>query len=300
MFTLLVRHHSPPSKFDGPRSAARRLLADAGYLSGRDDGSSAAFRLFYDILLAEPQRARSIEELARELGASPVTVYYHLNRLKMLDLIEEVSTWKSADTRKAYRLRYGDLGEAWRFTEVNFGICMRRYGDVVRRIAAGARSQVTAVGTPAAGPARDFFLRVEGREFPAGKKGEALLADFLYANGYMSEKEWEEMPELRGSLPYRLVASCLLKKRERAWKVDEMASHLRTSRVTVYRHLKRLESAGLVERCSDGGGSAFRIRSGSLPAAWMFTEAYAGVEMKNYRETVDYIRRNGRDDAAQG
>jgi predicted transcriptional regulator len=112
----------------------------------------------------------------------------------------------------------------------------------------------------------------------------------------------EEDPH--NSVAYRLFRECFLDRPDRFWDVDELRTKLDTTRPTVYRHLNRLESMGLMEKKQVGETvppkRAHRVRYGSLGKAWSFVEEYAKVAMQGYRQTVDHLDALVRKEHAQG
>jgi biotin operon repressor len=87
-----------------------------------------------DCLLKDTTRAWAAEELMAVLGTSKPTVYRHINKLKSLDLLEDVGVADDAKGRKGYRLRYGSLARAWDFTEANAQNALRRYRETVNHL----------------------------------------------------------------------------------------------------------------------------------------------------------------------
>ncbi len=72
-----------------------------------------------------------MEELAAYLGTTKPTIYRHLNKLKAIDILEEVEVERDGGTKRGYRIRYGDLRKAWSFTEANVEMAMENYRQTV-------------------------------------------------------------------------------------------------------------------------------------------------------------------------
>jgi predicted transcriptional regulator len=87
-----------------------------------------------DCLLKDPSKAWYVDELTAVLKTSKPTVYRHVNKLKALDLLEEVGGATDGKGRKGYRLRYGNLARAWDFTEANAQNALRRYRETVNHL----------------------------------------------------------------------------------------------------------------------------------------------------------------------
>lgn len=113
------------------------FLSDIGYIPRlRPDtdfaqiAASAYFRLFKECFLENSERHWTGDELMSYLKTSRTTLYRHLNKLKAMDILEEVQEGKT----KKYRLRSGDLLRAWSWVEVNMKIAMDNYRKTVEHI----------------------------------------------------------------------------------------------------------------------------------------------------------------------
>ncbi len=120
----------------------------------------------------------------------------------------------------------------------------------------------------------------------------ALL--FLGQIGYLPIRTGVGDEEARRSIPYRLLVDHLLRRSERGWTAEELASRLGTGKATVYRHINKLKSLDLLEEVKvptpDGSRKGYRIRYGNLAKAWNFVEAHVDVAMENYRRTVEHFQ----------
>jgi predicted transcriptional regulator len=113
-----------------------------GYLPEGEEGrgsegpiaQSLAYRLVHDCLLRDPGRPWYVDELTAVLKTSKPTIYRHINKLKALDLLEEVGGAADGKGRKGYRLRYGNFARAWDFTEANAQNALRRYRETVNHL----------------------------------------------------------------------------------------------------------------------------------------------------------------------
>ncbi len=100
------------------------------------------------------------------------------------------------------------------------------------------------------------------------------------------------------SIPFRLVKDCLLLRPDRAWTIPQFAAALDTSKPTVYRHLNKLKSLGLIEESlveekAENGSvmlKAHRLRYGDILKAWAYVEENVGSVMGSYRKNVSRIR----------
>jgi len=141
-FELALRYSTPLTPIADLDEVLREFLRLVGYLPEGEEGrgsegpvaQSLAFRLVRDCLLKDPARAWYVDELTAVLKTSKPTVYRHVNKLKALDLLEEVGGAADGKGRKGYRLRYGNLARAWDFTEANAQNALRRYRETVNHL----------------------------------------------------------------------------------------------------------------------------------------------------------------------
>jgi predicted transcriptional regulator len=171
-FELALRYSTPLTPIPDLEEVLREFLRMVGYLPEGEDGrgtegpvgQSLAYRLVRDCFLRDPSRPWYADELADVLTTSKPTVYRHINKLKALDLLEEVGGAADGKGRKGYRLRYGNLAKAWDFTEANAQNALRRYRETVNHLQAlidknGGTAPAPRVLAPRAAPA----VRAAGR-----------------------------------------------------------------------------------------------------------------------------------------
>jgi DNA-binding transcriptional ArsR family regulator len=72
-----------------------------------------------------------VEELASACGTTMPSIYRHVNKLKDLDIIEDVTIDEDGERKRAFRLRYGDVAKAWNFVEAHFQLAMQNYRKTV-------------------------------------------------------------------------------------------------------------------------------------------------------------------------
>jgi predicted transcriptional regulator len=141
-FELALRYSTPLTPIADLDEVLREFLRLVGYLPEGEEGrgsegpvaQSLAYRLVRDCLLKDASRAWYVDELTAVLKTSKPTVYRHVNKLKALDLLEEVGGAADGKGRKGYRLRYGNLARAWDFTEANAQNALRRYRETVNHL----------------------------------------------------------------------------------------------------------------------------------------------------------------------
>ncbi|MBN2603471.1 MAG: transcriptional regulator [Candidatus Thermoplasmatota archaeon] len=99
------------------------------------------------------------------------------------------------------------------------------------------------------------------------------------------------------TIPYKIFADFFLKHPEKAWIVDEIASEMKTSRPTIYRHLNKLkgfdvlEEVQVLDEITKQNKKAYRIRYGNIQKAWNFVEAHLKVAIENYGKTVEHLQK---------
>jgi DNA-binding transcriptional ArsR family regulator len=134
VFEIRVISNTPLTGESDLEIATKMFLHQIGYLSKGSD-PEIPYKIFYDFFLMKPSRAWMVEEISRELGVSKPTIYRHLNKLKGLDIIEDVQVSDSSgQNKKAYRLRYGNLEKAWNFVEAHLKVAIENYGKTVGHI----------------------------------------------------------------------------------------------------------------------------------------------------------------------
>lgn len=160
-FELSLRYSTPLSPITDVDEVLREFLRLVGYLPDSEEGrgaegpiaSSLAYRLVRDCFLRDPNRPWYIEELTAVLKTSKPTIYRHINKLKSLDLLEEVGGTNDAGKgRKGYRVRYGNLARAWDFTEAHAQNALRRYRETVNHLQTLIEQGKTAPTLPKGSP----------------------------------------------------------------------------------------------------------------------------------------------------
>ncbi len=120
------------------------FLSDIGYIPRLKPSTdlqviakSAYFRLFKDCFLLNSEKYWTGDELLAYLKTSRTTLYRHLNKLKSMDILEEIQDGKT----KKYRMRSGDIIRAWNWVEVNVKMALDNYKKTVERIWQLSRDQ---------------------------------------------------------------------------------------------------------------------------------------------------------------
>ena len=127
-FELRIVSNTPLTGEQDKEKVARMLLEQIGYLSGEREHENA-FKLFTECFMEHPNKSWIIDDLITVLGASKPTVYRHLNKLKGLDLLEELNVVdeKTGQVKKGYKIRYGNLSKAWNFVEAHAKVALENY-----------------------------------------------------------------------------------------------------------------------------------------------------------------------------
>ena len=104
-----------------------------------------------------------------------------------------------------------------------------------------------------------------------------------------------EAKSVRESVPYRLFVECFLGRADKGWPVEHLATKLKTTKATIYRHINKLKDMDLLDEAEvlekTGPKKGYRIRYGNLSKAWNFVESNVEIAMENYRETVDHVQK---------
>ncbi len=141
-FELSVVTNTPLTPLKDLDDVATIFLQQIGYLpkgynpktDAKSVDASVPYRLFVECFLSRPERGWTADQLAVKLKTTKATVYRHLNKLKEIDLLDEVEVDDRGTARKGYRIRYGNLGKAWNFVEANVEVAMENYRKTVEHI----------------------------------------------------------------------------------------------------------------------------------------------------------------------
>ena len=170
-FEMQVVSHAPLTGESDPERLAKQLFAMIGYTARKGPDHGISFKLFYDCFLLHPTKEWTVEELAAACGTTMPSIYRHLNKLKDFDIVEDLYIERPyvpagsdapesgeegtevVDRKRAFRLRYGDLGKAWNFAEAHFHLAVENYRKTVDHLEGllkQARQGAPANGAPAA------------------------------------------------------------------------------------------------------------------------------------------------------
>ncbi|OPY34509.1 MAG: hypothetical protein A4E32_00238 [Methanomassiliicoccales archaeon PtaU1.Bin124] len=142
MFELNVVSNTPLTPLKDVDEVALQFLQSIGYLPKGYDPKTAArsvedsvpYLMFMECFLKNMKRVWLVEEMTVKFGTTKPTIYRHLNKLKAIDILEEVDVERDGKSRKGYRIRYGDLKKAWSFTEANVEMAMESYRQTLEHM----------------------------------------------------------------------------------------------------------------------------------------------------------------------
>jgi DNA-binding transcriptional ArsR family regulator len=142
MFELSVISNTPLTPLKDVDEVALQFLQQIGYLPKGYDPKTAArsieasvpYLMFTECFLKSMKRVWLVEEMAVKFETTKPTIYRHLNKLKAMDILEEVDVDREGKSKKGYRIRYGDLKKAWSFTEANVEMAMQSYRQTIEHM----------------------------------------------------------------------------------------------------------------------------------------------------------------------
>jgi predicted transcriptional regulator len=134
-FEMQIVSNTPLNGEEDFDTAAMTFFEQIGYLSKGSD-PKLPYKIFVDFFLKQPTKAWFVDDIANALDTSRPTVYRHLNKLKGLDILEELSVFDEVtqQQKKGYRLRYGNLQKAWNFVEAHIKVAVENYGKTVEHL----------------------------------------------------------------------------------------------------------------------------------------------------------------------
>ena len=140
-FEITVVSNTPLTPIEEMDEVVLTFLTQIGYLpKGYDPKTgttdvlkSVPYRLFSECFLGHPEKGWLVEELATELNTTKPTIYRHINKLKDLDILEDIhiERGESSQSKKAYRIRYSNLSKAWNFVEAHLEVAIENYRKTV-------------------------------------------------------------------------------------------------------------------------------------------------------------------------
>jgi len=109
----MIVSNTPLTPLKDIDDVALLFLTQIGYIpKGYDPKTDASsvresvpYRLFVECLLGRLDKGWTVEQLAAKLKTTKATIYRHINKLKEMDLLDEVNVTERTTVRKGYRIR---------------------------------------------------------------------------------------------------------------------------------------------------------------------------------------------------
>jgi predicted transcriptional regulator len=97
------------------------------------------FKLFRDHFLVLPNKIWQVSDLAQSMHTSKPTIYRYINKLKEMDIIQEeiietTQELKKGAKRKGYKIRFGNLYQAWGLVDARLKIILKNYEEITKYI----------------------------------------------------------------------------------------------------------------------------------------------------------------------
>ena len=272
------------------------FLRSIGFL-GNDGGrnkvtkrSQTGILLFTKCLIPNPKKSWTTSEIAKELGVPLKAIYRHLQWLREAGFLTEDFPGKAEDPKKV-RLWHYDLNKAWSGVENRARICLETYREIINNLNEKLKEAKNEVPSDMINVGKEEIFEINLREVKVEENStyEDNLGILGRGIGLLSNHHYP----YNESMPHKIIDECFLQRPDRAWTAEEVAAWIETTRPTAYRHLNKLISLGLIERCraADGGPptSAFHLRKGSLKKGWQKIETEIELILEQYKKTIKQI-----------
>ena len=272
------------------------FLRAIGFL-GNDGGrnkvtkrSQTGILLFTKCLIPHPKKSWTTSEIAKELGVPLQAIYRHLQWLREVGFLTEDFPGKAEDPKKV-RLWHYDLNKAWSGVENRARISLETYREIIDNLNNKLKESKNEVPNDMINVGKEEIFEIKLREVrreedPTYDSDLGILGRGI---GLLSNHHYP----YNESMPYKIIDECFLQRPDRAWTAEEVAAWIETTRPTAYRHLNKLISLGLIERCraADGGPptSAFHLRKGSLKKGWQKIETEIELILDQYKKIIKQI-----------
>ena len=243
--------------------------------------------LFTKCLIPNPKKSWTTSEIAKELGVPLQGIYKHLQWLREIGFLTEDFPGKAEDPKKV-RLWHYDLEKAWAGVENRARICLDTYREIINNLNNTLKDANDVIPEGMILLEKEESFEIELREINRNEEQsyETDLSAIGRGIGLLSNHHYPYSE----SMPYKILDECFFQRPDRAWTAEEIAAWIETTKPTAYRHLNRLISLGLIERCraSDGGPptSAFHLRFGSLKKGWQKIETQTELILDKYKKTI--------------
>ena len=247
--------------------------------------------LFTKCLIPYPSKSWTTSEIAKELGVPLQGIYRHLQWLREVGFLTEDFPGKAEDPKNV-RLWHYDLEKAWNGVENRARICLDTYREIINNLNNTLKEAKDVMPEGMILLEKEEPFEIDLREINRDEEQnyETDLSAIARGIGLLSNHHYPYSE----SMPYKILDECFFQRPDRAWTAEEIAAWVETTRPTAYRHLNRLISLGLIERCraADGGPptSAFHLRYGSLKRGWQKIETEIELILDKYKKTINKIK----------
>jgi len=141
-FEISVVSNTPLTPINDLDEVAIQFLNQIGYFpKGYDPKTDAKtikdsvpYRLLRDCFLKRMSKGWTVEQLSTKLKTTKPTIYRHINKLKSMDMIEDLEVDDGGQKKKGYRIRYGNIAKAWNFVEAHVDVAMENYRKTIEHI----------------------------------------------------------------------------------------------------------------------------------------------------------------------
>tara|TARA_Y100001970_G_scaffold261180_1_gene344031 strand:- start:360 stop:1262 length:903 start_codon:yes stop_codon:yes gene_type:complete len=252
--------------------------------------SQTGILLFTKCLIPHPKKSWTTSEIAKELGVPLQAIYRHLQWLREVGFLTEDFPGKAEDPKKV-RLWHYDLNKAWSGVESRARICLDTYREIINNLNKTLKEAKNEIPNDMINVGKEEIFEISLREIKRQENSnyENELGILGRGIGLLSNHHYP----YNESMPYKIIDECFLQRPDRAWTAEEVAAWIETTRPTAYRHLNKLISLGLIERCraEDGGPptSAFHLRKGSLKKGWQKIETEIELILDQYKKIIKQI-----------
>ena len=298
MFKLRIRNLKE-SYGGGNEHLVAEFLQAIGFLG--TDGPKAketkraktGILLFTKCFIPNPRKSWTTSEIAKELGVPLQGIYRHLQWLREVGFLTEDFPGKAEDPKKV-RLWHYDLEKSWAGVENRARICLETYREIVNNLNDNLKEAKDTIPEGMIILDKEEAFEIDLREIRRDEEQnyETDLSAIGRGIGLLSNHHYP----YHESMPYKILDECFFQRPDRAWTAEEIAAWIETTRPTAYRHLNRLISLGMIERCraADGGPptSAFHLRYGSLKKGWQKIETQIELVLDKYRKTISQLKEN--------
>ncbi|TET91563.1 MAG: ArsR family transcriptional regulator [Methanomassiliicoccales archaeon] len=141
-FEITVVSNTPLTPIKDRDEVAIQFLNQIGYFpkgydpktDARTIKESVPYRLLMECFFDRMEKGWTVEQLSTKLKTTKPTIYRHINKLKGMDIIEDLEVRDGKERKKGYRIRYGNLAKAWNFVEAHVDVAMENYRMTVEHI----------------------------------------------------------------------------------------------------------------------------------------------------------------------